>query len=249
MCESSDAGFTIMKTPLHQIQKGSWKELIAEICGSDYPVQVYPDYPIIKNQSISAKELRRNGTGIIRIIRSKFTRIIRSSRISRFLLRNWEEAVLVLFGISDTEWSGLSEYVGLSDAQLNRIIRFANLHWNLSKDLKQSSTGVSRNFRLVLDRNIRWLGFSDTHLYRNIRLSCLQRLHFWEGYKNPSTYLQQSSSPRIETHHCCKLKKHKISQSLHPILLIFGGLKEKARIYNFTKRFFISPSFTWGIWA
>jgi len=35
-----------------------------------------------------------------------------------------------------------------------------------------------------------------------------------------------------------------ISQSVHPNSLILGGLKEKAPIYNFTKPFFISPSFT-----
>jgi len=39
-------------------------------------------------------------------------------------------------------------------------------------------------------------------------------------------------------------QNYKISQSLHPNSLIFGGLKEKARIYYFTKAFFISPSFT-----
>jgi len=65
-----------------------------------------------------------------------------------------------------------------------------------------------------------------------------------QHYIRTFSYLEKLSSPRIETHHCCKLKKHEISQSLHPNLLIFGGLKEKARIYNFTKAFFISPSFT-----
>ena len=39
-----------------------------------------------------------------------------------------------------------------------------------------------------------------------------------------------------------KAKFHKISQSLHPNSSIFGGLKEKARIYIFTEQFFISPS-------
>ena len=36
----------------------------------------------------------------------------------------------------------------------------------------------------------------------------------------------------------------KISQFLRPNSLIFGGLKEKTRIYIFTEQFFISPSFT-----
>ena len=41
-----------------------------------------PDYPIIKIESISAKDCRRNGTGIIRIIRYRMHRIIRPVEIS-----------------------------------------------------------------------------------------------------------------------------------------------------------------------
>jgi hypothetical protein len=63
-------------------------------------------------------------------------------------------------------------------------------------------------------------------------------------YIKTFSHLEKESSPRFKVHHCCKLKKHEISQSLHPNSLILGGLKEKARIYIFTKRFFISPSFT-----
>ena len=89
------------------------------------------------------------------------------------------------------------------------------------------------------------LGLSDpsdnlTHLHRNIRRVFLQRLHFWEGYKYPSTFLWTASSPRKDPTIVASSSSTEISQSLHPNSLIFGGLKEKAPIYNFTKPFFIS---------
>ena len=54
-------------------------------------------------------------------------------------------------------------------------------------------SGGCRNIRYRLPRIIRSIGLSDPDLCQNIRLPCLQRLHFWEGYKNPSTYLQPAS--------------------------------------------------------
>ena len=74
----------------------------------------------------------------------------------------------------------------------------------------------------------------------------LQRAEFLEGYKYPSSYLQLRSSPRFLSPPLLQAHFFDISQSLHPNSLIFGGLKEKARIYIFTKQFFISPSFTGG---
>ena len=71
-----------------------------------------------------------------------------------------------------------------------------------------------------------------------------QRLHFWEGYKYPSTFLWTASSNRKVLTIAASSSSTEISQSLHPNSLFFGGLKEKHRIYNFTKPFFISPSFT-----
>ena len=55
---------------------------------------------------------------------------------------------------------------------------------------------------------------------------------------------KNTSSPRKEDSIVASSSPSQISQSLYPISLIFGGLKEKHRIYNFTKPFFISPSFT-----
>ena len=55
---------------------------------------------------------------------------------------------------------------------------------------------------------------------------------------------KKNSSPRKEDSIVASSSPSQISQSLHPNSLIFGGLKEKHQIYNFTKLFFISPSFT-----
>ena len=69
-----------------------------------------------------------------------------------------------------------------------------------------------------------------------------------ERYKYPPTYhylklarpaLNAKQDPHLRAH-----QKLDFSQSIHPIKPIFGGLKEKAPIYIFTKLFFISPSFT-----
>ena len=68
-----------------------------------------------------------------------------------------------------------------------------------------------------------------------------QRLHFWEGYKYPSTFLWIASSNRKASTIVASSRNTQLSQSLHTNLLIFGGLKEKHRIYIFTKPFFIHP--------
>ena len=70
-----------------------------------------------------------------------------------------------------------------------------------------------------------------------------QRPDFLEGYLYPSTYLGTASSCNPLSSLKEKPQIEEISQSLHPNSLIFGGLKEKPPIYNFTNRFSISPSF------
>ena len=70
-----------------------------------------------------------------------------------------------------------------------------------------------------------------------------QRPDFLEGYKYPSTYLGTLSSCNSLSSLKAKAQIEEISQFLHRNSLIFGGLKEKTRIYIFTKPFFISPSF------
>ena len=63
------------------------------------------------------------------------------------------------------------------------------------------------------------------------------------GINTPPSTSGNVARRKTKIHHCCKLKKHQISQSNHSNSLIFGGLKEKAPIYIFTKQFSISPSF------
>ena len=63
------------------------------------------------------------------------------------------------------------------------------------------------------------------------------------GINTPPPTSEEVARRNIKIQHCCKLKNHQISQSNHPNSLIFGGLKEKAPIYIFTKQISISPSF------
>ena len=67
---------------------------------------------------------------------------------------------------------------------------------------------------------------------------------FGVEYKSISTYPWTASSPTFKSTINASSSSFKISQSHRPNLLIFAGLKEKTKIYIFTKRFFISLSFT-----
>jgi len=77
----------------------------------------------------------------------------------------------------------------------------------------------------------------------------LQRLVFGGAINTPPSSSRKLARPKSKDLHSWAHQKLDLSQFLQPNSLIFGGLKEKAPIYNFTKPFFISPSFTWGIWA
>ena len=71
-------------------------------------------------------------------------------------------------------------------------------------------------------------------------MSCNGLILGW-GINTPPPTSRKVARRNIKIHHCCKIKKHQISQSNHPNSLIFGGLKEKAPIYIFIKQFSISP--------
>ena len=62
-------------------------------------------------------------------------------------------------------------------------------------------------------------------------LSELQRSYFGMGYKYPFPYLRKVGSPRTDFSIVASSAPTQISFSLHPNLLIFGGLKEKHQIY------------------
>ena len=64
---------------------------------------------------------------------------------------------------------------------------------------------------------------------------------FWHPYIKTCSSPRTPARPEKEGSIVASSSPTQISQSLHPNSLIFGGLKEKHRIYNFTKPFFISP--------
>ena len=75
-------------------------------------------------------------------------------------------------------------------------------------------------------------------------VSELKRLVFVGGYKYPHLVPHQLACPALKSTINELTQNLDLSQYLHPNSLIFGGLKEKAPIYIFTKPFFIPPSFT-----
>ena len=149
-------------------------------------------------------------------------------------------------------WSGSSGLLAGNSGPGNFPVEF----W-LSPFWFSSREGSRRFWAEVLSGDFRPTGSSGprpevpVHNTEIFGPSLFQRPDFLEGYIYPSPYLGpanscNSLSPPLNSRSPplkAKAQIEEISQSLHPNLLIFGGLKEKAKIYIFTNRFFISPSF------
>ena len=74
----------------------------------------------------------------------------------------------------------------------------------------------------------------------------LQRLHFEWSYKYPSPTSAPTARASINVYQPLSQEIQDLSLSNHPKLLIFWGVKEKAKIYYSTEAFSFSPSLAWG---